>query len=93
MYGLFSCGAKWFIRVGSCGEWLFRFACGCEDWYLVSSKQFILSASASSESIERLETFNRKFQLSYRWVWTLTPHVPRYKKECNRQTQVKCNCS
>mmetsp|Transcript_8031 Transcript_8031/g.17918 ORF Transcript_8031/g.17918 Transcript_8031/m.17918 type:complete len:551 (-) Transcript_8031:81-1733(-) len=41
---------------------------GSQDWYLVSSKQFILSASASSESIERLETFNRKFQLSYRWV-------------------------
>mmetsp|Transcript_62526 Transcript_62526/g.116240 ORF Transcript_62526/g.116240 Transcript_62526/m.116240 type:complete len:552 (+) Transcript_62526:28-1683(+) len=41
---------------------------GSQDWYLVSSKQYILSASASSESLERLETFKRKFQLSYRWV-------------------------
>mmetsp|Transcript_12402 Transcript_12402/g.29185 ORF Transcript_12402/g.29185 Transcript_12402/m.29185 type:complete len:570 (+) Transcript_12402:36-1745(+) len=41
---------------------------GSQDWFLVSSKDFMLTSSASSDSMDRLYNFKKMFQLDYRWV-------------------------
>lgn len=41
---------------------------GNQDWYLCTSRNFVLTAGATTKERVRLEDFTRKFQLGYRWV-------------------------
>jgi len=41
---------------------------GQQDWYLCTSRQFVLTSSSRTHHKVRLEDFTRKFQLDYRWV-------------------------
>jgi len=50
---------------------------GNQDWYICSSKKFMLTACARTKDTVRLEDFTRKFQLGYRWIQT--PDGPRFE--------------
>jgi len=43
---------------------------GNQDWYLCSSKKFLMSASAKTVDKARLEEFTKQFQLGFRWIST-----------------------
>lgn len=41
---------------------------GNQDWYLCTSKDFVLTASARVLDLDRLSEFKRKFKFEFRWV-------------------------
>jgi len=43
---------------------------GSQDWYICTSKKFLLTASGKGDEQRRLDDFSRQFQFDYRWVAT-----------------------